>query len=221
VRFQTDEIGLLTEAVYDTRSELTRDVLDAIRSGVITGYSTHTQVFEEAETGEVRDGRPVVEVVRAELLEGGLTDDPADPGAVILGIADQHLRNATRVSEDPLEGTSWDEALTYFESVTGVRLADEARDLGRRRENQTRNHIDSVDRIARRLAEVRSSAETACATSRSNGDRSRAFDLGQEAEELDAELRELLLFDNNTLIDVMHRYRIPRRVTPLDRMLGR
>jgi phage head maturation protease len=219
--FTVDDIGLRTVAVYDD-TDRAADVLDDIESGKVTAYSVHLIALETGDTGETREGLPVVDVLVAELGEAGPTDQPADPGAVIVSLSGQHLRDAAPAGPEPATVT---DALAYLESVSGQRITVEDVDRHHSRIRQAAAaDVDAIERLASRLAKTRRSAQTHWLNTRAPwrhpDDTRRYIELDREAAELEEVLRDAVCNDAELLAQLYTRYNILPAVTPMQRLVS-
>jgi phage head maturation protease len=224
VDFRVDDVGLLTDARYSD-SHLAGETLAAIKRGTIVAYSSHLRVFEVEDSGEMRGGEPVLDIMRAALVEAGPTHDPGDAGAVIVSVGTEQLRTASPAGAEPPADASLDDALAYLSSVSGLSVTlDDVADRHRRIDQAARQQVRDAEWLASQLGKARRAAEQAYRDSRApwrrSDDLTRAHQLEREADELEADLRELLYNDPAAIADVLARCGVPPKVSPLARIKG-
>ncbi len=218
VALYADDIGLRTIAEYHD-TWLGRSTLDAIHDDVLRAYSAHLRVLETAESDELRDGLPVLDIVRAEMVEAGPTDDPVDPGAVIVRAGGRELREA----ETGIGFATMDEALRFMAEASGITMTPEDA-IERRRtiEAAAKQQVRDAEWVARQLAKTRRAIESAYADWRSPwsapDDFTRMRELEREADELDADLRELLCNNPAAYRQLCAECGVGPKVTPTDRL---
>jgi hypothetical protein len=148
-----------------------------------------------------------------ELLGRAAPDQPnsaADPG------------HQPRSAEPP---RSFAELLDDWQRLTGLSFDDMLRQgehLAAAKKEARDEHVDVIERLALNLAKARRASDLAYADSRSpwrmRDDLDRWREAYREADEIEQALREALFHDGELFRDIEYQYRIPAKVTMVERI---